>query len=193
MKHPFAENDLFGPSIERAPDRGTARAAFPCFFRAPGEPGLGPLNRVELLALLNQLLEGERAGARGVTAMSRQAASTESRAILHEIAFDEARFCGMLIRHVTRLGGAPSAQTGAFYTKLAALERTDERLDLLDRGQGWVVRKLSEALPRIVDAALRADLRTCSKRICATSSDAGRLRASTMLDDRSARALRREA
>ena len=159
MKHPFADNDSFGLSVERAPDRGTARAAFPCFFRAPGEPDLEPLNREELLALLNELLEGERAGARGVTAMSRQAADAASRAALGEIAMDEARFCGMLIRHVTRLGGAPSTQTGAFYTKLAALERTDERLDLLDRGQGWVARKLTEALPRIADAALRADLR----------------------------------
>jgi hypothetical protein len=117
------------------------------------------LNREELLALLNQLLEAERAGARGVMTMSRHAASTESEAILREIAKDEARFCGMLIRHVTHLGGTPSTQTGAFYAKLAALERTDEQLDLLDRGQGWVARKLSDALPRIADAALRADLR----------------------------------
>jgi len=159
MKYPFADNHPFGASLERAPDRGTARAAFPCFLRAPGEPELGPLNREELLALLNQLLEGERAGARGVTAMSRQATDAASRTALGEIAMDEAHFCGMLIRHVTRLGGAPSARTGAFYTKLAALERTDEQLDLLDRGQGWVVRKLSDALPRVVDAALRADLR----------------------------------
>lgn len=113
----------------------------------------------ELLSFLNQLLESERAGARGVGAMSKQAASAERRAILREIAGDEARFCGMLIRHVARLGGAPSTQTGAFYPRLAALERTDEQLDLLDRGQGWVVRKLTEALPRISDTALRADLR----------------------------------
>ncbi len=112
-----------------------------------------------MLALLNQLLEGERAGARGVGAMSRQAASAGTRAILREIARDEARFCAMLIRQVARLGGAPSPRTGAFYAKLAAVERADEQLDLLERGQGWVVRKLSEALPRIADAALHADLR----------------------------------
>ena len=123
-------------------------------------PTPGHLDRAALLALLNPLLEGERAGARGVGAMSRQtAASPETRAILRAIASDEARFCALLIRHVARLGGAPSPQTGAFYTKLAALERADERLELLNRGQGWVVRKLTDALPRIADAALRADLR----------------------------------
>jgi hypothetical protein len=151
-------NDPFGLSADREPDDATGRAAFPCFFRAPDEPDRGPLNRAELLALLNQLLEGERAGARGLTAMRRQAANGQARAILGEIAGDEARFCAMLLRHVARLGGTPSQQTGAFYTKLVALERTDERLDLLNRGQGWVVRKLSEALPRIADPALRADL-----------------------------------
>ena len=119
----------------------------------------GHLNRAEVLSLLNQLLEAERAGARGVGAMSKQAVNAESRAILREIAGDEARFCAMLIRHVGRLGGAPSRHTGAFHTKLAALESTHERLDLLDRGQGWVVRKLTEALPRISDTSLREDLK----------------------------------
>jgi nitronate monooxygenase len=159
VKHPSAANDAFGPSVEHELERATRGAAFRCLFRAPDDPDAGPLSGAELLVLLNQLLEGERAGARGVGAMSRQAADPETRAILREIAGDEAHFCAMLLRHVARLGGTPSAKTGAFYTKLAALEGTGERLDLLNRGQGWVVRKLSEALPRIADAALRADLR----------------------------------
>lgn len=142
----------------RAPrsDDGSPHPSFPCFLRPPDEPE--PSSREALLALLNQLIEAERAGARGVMRMSKAAASSASGPILRAIAMDEARFCGMLIRHVERLGGTPSTQTGAFYAKLVALERTDERLDLLDRGQGWVVRKLTDALPGIVDPALRADL-----------------------------------
>ena len=42
--------------------------------------------------------------------------------------------------------------------KLLAIDDTRERLDFLDRGQGWVVRKLREALPGIDDAELRDDL-----------------------------------
>jgi nitronate monooxygenase len=111
-----------------------------------------------LLDLLGQLLEGERAGARGVGIMSRQAQNARARAELTDIARDEARFCAMLTRHIKRLGGVPSTATGAFYGKLMAIEDPVQRLDFLDRGQGWVVRKLREALPGIADEALRADL-----------------------------------
>ncbi|HEU4827181.1 MAG TPA: DUF6306 domain-containing protein [Dongiaceae bacterium] len=111
-----------------------------------------------LLYLLGQLLEGERAGARGVGIMSRQAQNARARAELTDIARDEARVCAMLTRHIKRLGGVPSTATGAFYGKLMAIEDPVQRLDFLDRGQGWVVRKLREALPGIADEALRADL-----------------------------------
>jgi nitronate monooxygenase len=118
--------------------------------KAPGGP--------TLLDFLGQLLEAERAGARGVGIMSRQAQNARARAALSDIARDEARFCAMLTRHITRLGGVPSAATGAFFDKLMAIEDPAQRLDLLDRGQGWVARKLREALPGITDEALRADL-----------------------------------
>jgi nitronate monooxygenase len=111
-----------------------------------------------LLDLLDQLLEGERAGARGVAIMSRLAKDERSRAVLGAIARDEARFCAMLSRHITRLGGEPSVLTGAFYDKLLAIDDMRQRLDFLDRGQGWVVRKLREALPGIDDSELRDDL-----------------------------------
>jgi len=111
-----------------------------------------------LLDLLGKLLEGERAGARGVAIMSRLAKDDRTRVALGEIARDEARFCAMLSRHITRLGGVPSAATGAFYDKLLAIEDMRQRLDFLDRGQDWVVRKLREALPGIADTELRDDL-----------------------------------
>ncbi|HEY9539453.1 MAG TPA: DUF6306 domain-containing protein, partial [Kiloniellaceae bacterium] len=75
-----------------------------------------------------------------------------------EVAMDEARFCGMLTRHVTRLGGTPSRATGAFYDKVVALDSPADRLALVNRGQGWVVRRLREALGRIADGALQSDL-----------------------------------
>jgi hypothetical protein len=40
-----------------------------------------------------------------------------------------------------------------------ALDGIEARLRLLNRGQGWVVRKLQEALSRIGDEALRHELR----------------------------------
>ena len=39
-----------------------------------------------------------------------------------------------------------------------ALTDPGARLDLLNRGQGWVVRKLRDVLPRVRDIDLRRDL-----------------------------------
>lgn len=55
MKHPSPASDPIGLSVEHEPDRGIGGAAFRCLFRAPDDPGPGPLSRAELLALLNQL------------------------------------------------------------------------------------------------------------------------------------------
>src|SRR3546814_18993063 len=71
---------------------------------------------------------------------------------------DEARVCAMLSRHVARLGGSPSRTTGAFYDKVVALESPDERIALLNRGPGWVVRKLRAAKGRVAHGALLRDL-----------------------------------
>jgi hypothetical protein len=119
---------------------------------------LGYLGRAEIVQLLNELLEAERAGARAVGFMSREDAS-DRRAALRQVAADEAAFCAMLARHVTRSGGVPSRATGEFYEKVLALEADGQRLKLLNRGQAWVVRKLRETLPRIRDDRLHQDLR----------------------------------
>ncbi len=131
----------------------------PCFLHELDDVSLGYMGRPELLDLLGGLLEAERAGARAVALMSRQDAAGRRREALRQVAIDEADCCAMLARNITRLRGAPSRATGAFYGKLAALETIGERLALLDRGQGWVVRKLRDALPRIRDDSLHRDLR----------------------------------
>ena len=79
------------------------------------------LSDAQLVSLLDELLEAERAGARGVSDMSR-AAQRETQSALQAVAKDEARFCAMLTRHIRSLGGEPSSRTGAFYDKLAAVE-----------------------------------------------------------------------
>jgi nitronate monooxygenase len=111
-----------------------------------------------LVAFLNLLLEGERAGARGLGVMGARKMEPGLRTTLREIARDEARFCAMLTRQIERLGGTPSRVTGAFYDKLGAEESLPAALHLLDRGQDWVVRKLREVLPKIADTVLHAEL-----------------------------------
>ena len=87
-----------------------------------------------------------------------EAADPAARTALREVGIDEARFCAMLTRHVERLGGTPSKATGAFVDKALAVSGDAPRLDFLNRGQGWVVKRLNEMLPKIADAALHADL-----------------------------------
>ena len=115
-------------------------------------------SRQELLNLLNELLEAERAGAKALlrTAMDtdHKDVSELSKAIHH----DEARWCAMLTGAIRDLGGEPSAKTGAFYEKVMAIPEDGPRLAFVNRGQGWVVKKLHEMLPKIEDARLSREL-----------------------------------
>jgi len=136
----------------------TARGASPPCSQGDGDPAYaGYLATDEIVALLNELLEAERAGAKTVAAMA-AAAEGEVAGILAPVAKDEARFCAMLSRHIVRLGGEPSGRTGDFHGKALAIDSPQERIDFLNRGQGWVVRKLQKNLARIADDALHADL-----------------------------------
>ena len=64
----------------------------------------------------------------------------------------------MLSRHILRLGGEPSGKTGAFHDRIMALEPHPERVDLMNRGQGWVIRRIREILPRSGDDELHKEL-----------------------------------
>ena len=134
-------------------------ASPPCLMHELDESWLGYLGRDEILEFLNLMLEGERAGARALGRISKKVPGSEMRDILSRVGRDEARFCAMLTRHIERLGGTPSPATGPFFDKLMAIEATKDQIDLLNRGQGWVVRKIEEVLPRIGDDALHADLK----------------------------------
>ncbi len=118
-----------------------------------------PMDSDELLAALNELLEAERAGVRVALAGRKTAATETMGAFMTRLRDDEARWCAMLAGQIDRLGGSASSQCGAFYDKVMALDEPVERLALLNRGQGWVVRKLEALIPRVEDEALRADLR----------------------------------
>lgn len=117
--------------------------------------------RDELVARLNVLLEAERAGARVVLAyMTEFEPDSAVHAALRAVQHDEAANCGVLLDLVRRLGGEPSAATGDFAERALALREPRERLAFLNRGQGWVVRRLEQILAMTDDAALTAPLTT---------------------------------
>lgn len=119
-----------------------------------------PMSPQELGRWLNLLLEAERAGARLLAAyLEELPPGTAEWVGLHAVQRDEARNCAVLIHCLLEAGATPSMATGDFYRK--GLELTDwrARLQFLNRGQGWVARRISEALPRLAPSAARDALR----------------------------------
>lgn len=140
--------------------RGAESYASPaCAAAGMDDAYAGFMTREEVLAFLNLMLESERAGARVLTVLPRQASKPDLAAGLAAVGRDEARYCAMLTRHIERLSGEPSRTTGPFFDKVMALPDLDAQLTLLNRGQGWVAKKIREALPKIRDDALHADLK----------------------------------
>lgn len=130
-------------------------ASPPCFAGEAEDSYMGYATREEILADLNTLLEAERAGAFVAMASFRlEGADHDYADLMHEVRMGESRWCAMLTRQIERLGGTPSEHTGDFREKVLAISDPMERLAFLNRGQGWVVRKLNEMCPRIRDEEL---------------------------------------
>jgi 5,10-methenyltetrahydrofolate synthetase len=118
-----------------------------------------PMAAGEVIALLNVLLEAERAGAKVLAAfLNDYPQDTPAWRQLAAVQRDEARNCAILIDLVQRLGGSPSAATGDFLDKALAVEGRAARLQFLNRGQGWVARKIVEALPSVQEDFVRGAL-----------------------------------
>jgi nitronate monooxygenase len=149
-------NSIVGEAMRALSIAGFSSPA--CSMHEANDAYMGYANKDELTAFLNELIEAERAGAR-ITLESLRAVGTGPLAeLLRAVQRDEARWCAMLVRHVKALGEKPSPETGAFYGKAMAVTGLRERIAFLNRGQGWVVRKLRESLPRVRDNQLHADL-----------------------------------
>ncbi|MGH7033761.1 MAG: DUF6306 domain-containing protein [Stellaceae bacterium] len=129
-----------------------------CSMSEADDVYMGYAGKAELLALLKELLEAERAGARVALESAKAAPEGPIRALLDAVRHDEGRWCAMLLGHIKARGETPSAKMGAFYEKAMAIAVLGERLKFLNRGQGWVVRKLREILPRVREDGLHADL-----------------------------------
>jgi nitronate monooxygenase len=129
-----------------------------CMMHEVSDAYMGYAGKDELTVFLNELLEAERAGARVALESAHAAGSGPLATLLRTVQRDESRWCAVLRRHVKALGGKPSSETGAFYGKAMAITDLRERIAFLNRGQGWVVRKLREILPRVRDDDLLACL-----------------------------------
>jgi len=138
-----------------------AEAASPvCYVNEADDTYAGYASRDELAAVLNELLEAERAGARICARTALETGDEDLRALMRFVHADEVRWCKMLLAGIEGMGAEPSPRVGAFYEKCLAIPDVKARIAFINRGQGWVSRKLREILPKVRDDALHAELKT---------------------------------
>ena len=134
----------------------------PCYaheFSTHYSEDLSMLSSEKLVELLNTLLEAERAGAKVLAAfLDDYERDTAAWRQLAAVQRDEAKNCAILIDLIRRLNGTPSDATGAFQNKALAVKGRVTRLQFLNRGQQWVARKISEALPYMEQGFVRGPL-----------------------------------
>ena len=146
-------SQAFAMTNDRKPPASPA-----CLAHEGDDAYMGFASRTELAAFLNELLEAERAGTAVALRSAEQAADGPYRDLLRDVHHDEARWCAMLLKQLRALNEPASTRVGAFRDKALAIEALPDRIAFLNRGQGWVVRKLREMLPKVRDDALHRDL-----------------------------------
>ena len=112
----------------------------------------------ELENFLNSLGEAERAGGRVLHELVSLTRSEELKELLKKVGHDEGYWAGELAGNLRRLGGSPSNKTGDFVEKVRAVADYSGKLELLNRGQRWVIRKIEENVGTVGDAGLKAFL-----------------------------------
>ncbi|HSB80324.1 MAG TPA: DUF6306 domain-containing protein [Candidatus Methylomirabilis sp.] len=114
-----------------------------------------PVSDEEIVSRLNDLLEAERAGVEAAAALRQVPTGSITAAELDKFADDEATACAGLHQSILRYGGQPADRTGDFGRSVAALKDEGERLNLMTRGQAWVVKRLDVLLGMPLDAETR--------------------------------------
>jgi Domain of unknown function (DUF6306) len=103
---------------------------------------------------LNELLEAERAGVDALSRLFSEARGPEMQRLFEQVRNDEAWSCAGLVRSLKAMSGTISDNKGDFAEKVMGEPTLAARLRLLNRGQGWVVKRLdgllAEALPASV-------------------------------------------
>jgi nitronate monooxygenase len=79
------------------------------------------------------------------------------------------------VRSIETLGGATSGKRGDFAEKVMAESTLSRRLNLLNRGQGWVVKRLDGLLGEALPASVAAFLEEMKRRHIANIEACDRL------------------
>jgi hypothetical protein len=105
-----------------------------------------PVPDEQIINRLNELLEAERAGVEAVSVLRQADHKGVTDTELKKFAEDEWPACAGLSRAILRYRGQPSNRTGDFGRRVASLKTEGECLNLMARGQAWVVKRLDALL-----------------------------------------------
>jgi hypothetical protein len=117
-----------------------------------------------LEALLNRLLEAERAGHKLLDAMTQETADPKIQALFAHFTDIEVGDAAVLEGLIRLHGGTPSTQTSDFADKVLSIDNLHDQINLLSRGQAWVARKVEEALDLSPPADIAAFLKEMANR-----------------------------
>ncbi len=135
-------------------------ASNPCFAHEVSGSYGGFADYEEIKDSLNTLLAAERAGAK-VCALSMAMAPDESwLEFLKSIHRDEVDSCRLILQCMHLLGMEPHSEVGDFVDKCLSIPEFYPRMELLNKGQKWVLKQLESLLPRLESDSLRQRLVT---------------------------------
>jgi len=119
---------------------------------------------VTIVDRLNELLEAERAGVETLSRLFAEARTPEILKLFEQVRDDEAWSCAGLARSIKTLGGVLSEKKGDFAEKVMNEPTLAARLRLLNRGQGWVVKRLDGLLGETLPASVSEFLTEMKRR-----------------------------
>ena len=118
----------------------------------------------QLEALLNRLLEAERAGRQLLDAMSQETADPQIKALFANFTDIEVGDAVVLEGLIHLHGGTPSTKTSDFADRVLRIDNLHDQIILLSRGQAWVARKVEQALALNPPADIAAFLKEMANR-----------------------------
>lgn len=135
----------------------------PCYAYELDLVHRGTLASQDVLAGMQVLLEGERAGARVARESLNDAKTANTRSDfcdwIMKIQQAKVASCKMLVSEIKRHGGKPSTGISTFYNRAIAIKDLTERLCFMNHDEERALHKIDELLPQITDEALIASLK----------------------------------
>lgn len=116
------------------------------------------------MQLLNGLLEDIRAEARMMSEIETLDAHRGHGSLFRQLRTEQARAIVLLLRQIERLDGRSSLRTAELNPRPPAHAPVEVQLQFFNQCQLRLHRRLDEALPRIEDDTLRAELRDLGER-----------------------------